>query len=181
MAKSLERALSARRKPLAPGRPDDRLHFAAARALGDVGPEGARVLVRQLDEKTFRANLALRERIALSLGKTAVPEGVQPLLSLLDHREARLQAAAATALGYYGKAEGPLRKRIFRALLKVLAAQQAAREADPSDLAAQARWQTCAGPLVASLQLVSGHHADAPEAWQRWWKEHGKREWGGER
>jgi HEAT repeat protein len=178
VVKALDRCFKAKRpKEIEEGVPDDRLHFAAATALGEMGPESVKPLIGLLGHKSFRRNLRLQARVAKSIGRTGDPDGVKPLLALLEHKDKELQAAGAQALSSYDGEPGKVRKQIFKALLDVLTAQKAEKDDDSSDLEAFERWSTISGPFIATMQALSGHDERRAEAWQRWWNENKKGDW----
>ena len=103
-----------------------------------------------------------------TLGKTRHTSGVKPLLGLLKHKDAEIQAAAAEALGNYAELELKERKKVFEELLKLMMGEKAKADADVTDQIAQQRWQIIVGPIVTTLQLLAKHEETNPEEWQRW-------------
>lgn len=166
-----------RTKELSEGVPDDRLYMACAVALGNMGPESVKPLIKLVDNKTHRKNLRLQERIIQALGKTSDPSAVKTLVDLLDHHEPRMQAAGAQALGQFAELELEKRKEVFEDLVRLLIDLKTKLDADALDAIARDRWNIISGPIVETLQKLSGHNARAPEDWQRWWNKNKKDDW----
>ncbi len=166
-----------RTKELEEGIPDDRLFQAAATALGEMGPESAKPLSALIGDKAHRKNSRLQQRLALALGKTKSPEGLKTLLGLLKHKDAPMQAAGAEALANFFDAGLETRKTIFEELLRTLMDQKAKKD-NVTDLEAQERWNTIAGPIQETLQKLSGHGETNPDQWLRWWNDNKKKDWG---
>jgi hypothetical protein len=169
-----------RTKEISEGVPDDRLYQAAAVALGTMGPESVKPLSALIGDKAHRKNLRLQTSLALSLGKTRSLDGLKTLLSLLKHKDAELQAAGAEALGYFHDAEPETRKTIFEELLKTMMGQKSKKDVDPNDLEAMERWNIISGPILSSLQKLTGHAETDPDQWQRWWNDNKKKDWTGD-
>ena len=166
-----------RPKELQEGVPDDRIFLSSAVALGTMGPESVKPLLEQLGGKDHKKNIRLQVEIAHSLGKTKSPDAVKPLLSLLKHKDSPMQAAGAESLGNYLEAPLDTRKVIFEELLKTLMDQMIKKQ-DITDTEAMDRWNVISGPIITTLQKVSGHNETDPELWQRWWNDNKKKEWG---
>lgn len=166
-----------RPKELEPDVPDDRVYKAAATALGIMGPDSVKPLIALLGSKEHRKNSSLQQMIALSLGKTKSLEGVKPLTMLLKHKDAPMQAAGAQALANFFDAAVDTRKSIFEELLKTMMDQKAKKD-NVTDLEAQERWNVISGPIIETLQKITGHGETDPEQWQRWWNDNKKKEWG---
>ncbi|MSR61005.1 MAG: HEAT repeat domain-containing protein [Planctomycetes bacterium] len=178
VVKSLSDCFDVKRpKELEPDVPDDRLYKAAATAFSLMGPESVKPLIAQIGSKEHRKNSSLQQMLALSLGKTKSVEGIKPLLMLLKHKDAPMQAAGAQALANFFDASLDTRKTVFEELLKTMMDQKS-RKDNVTDLEAQERWNVISGPIIETLQKVSGHGETDPELWQRWWNENKKKEWG---
>jgi HEAT repeat protein len=178
IVKGLEACFKAKRtKELEPGVPDDRLYFAAATALGRMGPESVKGLAGLLGNKSHRKNLRLQARIAKSLGNTRDPKGIKPLEGLLKHKDMELQAAGAEALGNFDDLDLKQRKEIFKSLLDTMMGQKSKKDTSPNDFEAADRWNAISGPIIASLQRISGHDERDPAQWQRWWNKNKKADW----
>lgn len=178
VVKQLAATFKAKRtKPLESGEPDDRLYYASATALGRMGPESVKPLEKLLGEKSLKKQPRVLRRLALSLGDTRHADAIDPLLDLLKHPEAPLQAAGAEALGNFDEMPQKTRKEVFEELLKILMGQKARKDLDPTDLEAADRWNTISGPIVASLQRLTGHDERDPAAWQSWWNDNKKSDW----
>lgn len=181
IVKAIEKCFKVKRtKELQEGVPDDRLYKASAVALRYMAPESVKPLVDLLDFKAADDNLGLRREIILSLGKTQHLDGVDPLTDLLKDDEAGVQAAAAEALGEYGAAPQETRKDIFKELLDIIMGLKSRVDADPTDNISRERYDIIAGPIITSLQLVTGQDIRQPEEWQHWWNKNKKEDWDSE-
>lgn len=167
-----------RTKELEEGVPDDRLYLASATALGTMGPESTKVLIPLIGDKSHRKNERLQVRITLSLGQTKNPDAVKPLLALMKHKDAPMQAAGAEALGYYNDAPEATRKLIFEELMRTMMDQKTKKDTNVADQEAQERWNIISGPIIQTLQKLTGLGQSDPEGWQRWWNENKKKDWG---
>jgi sulfite reductase alpha subunit-like flavoprotein len=167
-----------RPKEIEEGVPDDRAYMAAATALGTMGPESVKPLASLIGDKNHRKNQRLQIKIALSLGKTKSPEAVETLLDLLKHKDPPMQAAGAEALANYFDADQETRKRAFEPLLNTLMDQRAKKDADTTDAEALERWNIISGPILATLQKLTGRTETDPEFWLHWWNDNKKKDWG---
>lgn len=177
IVKALADCFEAKRtKELEEGIPDDRLYQAAATALGVMGPESVKPLMSLIGDKAHRKNSRLQQRLALSLGRTKSVDGQKTLLALLKHKDAPMQAAGAEALANYFDSDLDTRKTLFEELLKTMMDQEAKKE-NVTDVEAQERWNTISGPIIETLQKLSGHTETDPEMWQAWWNDNKKKDW----
>jgi HEAT repeat protein len=165
-----------RTKELEEGVPDDRLYQAAAVALGTMGPESVKPLIGLIGDKAHRKNMRLQQALALSLGKTKSPDALKTLLGLMKHKDAPMQAAGADALANYHDAPLDTRKEIFEELLKTMMDQRA-RTDNVTDQEAQERWNVISGPILQTLQKLTGHAETDPVQWQSWWNDNKKKDW----
>lgn len=166
-----------RTKEIEEGVPDNRLYLAAATTLGTMAPESAKVLIPLIGDKSHRKDSRLQQTVVLSLGKTKSEEGVKPLLALMKHKDAPMQAAGAEALGHYSDAPLDTRKTIFEDLLRTMMDQKTKKDTSVTDQEAQDRWNTISGPIIETLQKISGHGETDPEQWQSWWNDNKKKDW----
>jgi len=165
-----------RTKEIEEGVPDNRLYLASATALGNMGPESVKPLMSLIGDKAHRKDARLQQTLTLSLGKTKSPDALKTLLGLLKHKDAPMQAAGAEALGNYSDAPLQTRKDIFEELLKAMMDQKAKKE-DVTNQEAQERWNTISGPIIETLQKLTGQVESDPEMWQRWWNDNKKKDW----
>lgn len=177
IAGALGGCLKVKRGEIEEGLPDDRLYRAAAVALGRMAPESVKVLLASLDSKILEdLDKAMRE-VVLSLGKTKSAEGVKPLIDLLQHKDAWMQAATAEALGMYGLAEEKTRKTIFEAILKVMMGQKNKVDTEPNNIEARERWDAIGPPMIQALTNLTGQDIRDPQEWQRFWNKNKKEAW----
>jgi HEAT repeat protein len=167
-----------RTKELSEGIPDDRVFIAAAAALGQMGPESVKPLSKLIGDKRHRKNERLQIQLTLSLGKTRDLEAVDTLVDLRKHKDAPMQAAGAEALGYFNEAPQDVRKEIFEQLLQTLMDQKYKKDNNTQDQEALERWNVISGPILATLQKLSGHNETDPEQWLFWWNDNKKNDWG---
>lgn len=179
IVKGLADCFDAKRpKELEEGIPDDRLYKAAATALGTMGPESVKVLVPLIGDKAHRKNQSLQVTLTLALGKTKSLEATKTLLTLLKHKDPPMQAAGAESLANYSDAPEATRKLLFEELLNTMMDQYTRKETNPTDQEAQQRWNTISGPLIETLQRLSGHGESNPDQWLRWWNDNKRKPWG---
>jgi HEAT repeat protein len=176
IAKEIGNTLREKRKEV-DGVIDNKLFIASAVALGRMGPESVKVIDGWIGQKTHKKDIELQAVLIRSLGMTKSPGGVKTLQGLLKHHEARIQAAAAEALGNFGEIELKVRKDIFKEVLQVLTSVRNRLDADLNDLIARERYDVIAAPMITTLQVLSGHDERDPTAWQRWWNKNKKKDW----
>lgn len=169
--------LSAKRKDLSDGVPDNGLYIAAATALGRMGPESVKSLSNWIGHKKQKDDMQVQRALILSLGRTKDTDGLKALLGTLDNHQAAIVAAGAEALGDFEGADLDERKEIFNELLKVLAGAKGAMDNDVNDRIARERYDVIAAPLITSLKRLSGHDENQPEEWTRWWNKNKKKDW----
>ena len=87
-----------RPKELAEGVPDTRLYSAAGAALGEMGPESTKPLIKLIDHKNIKKALDAKALVIKSLGKTRELDGVKPLMDLLKDKDSG---------GHRGRGPGP--------------------------------------------------------------------------
>ncbi|MEW6074627.1 MAG: HEAT repeat domain-containing protein [Planctomycetota bacterium] len=177
IVRELDKCFKVRRQELEEDVRDNRLHIAAAVALGGMAPESVKVLIALVGQKNLRDDLTLQEKIVLSLGKTKDPAAVPTLLELLKHHEPRMVAAGAEALGQFGHLEQKERKGVFEDLLKTMMQAKGKVDADPLDTISAERYNTIVGPIVTTLKLLTGQEIRDPQEWQHWWNKNKKEDW----
>jgi hypothetical protein len=158
-----------------------RLYTTAVAAMSRMGPESVKPLTKLIGDRAHKANLDLLRRAILSLGKLKDPGSVALFLDLVNHKDNVLVGAAAEALGEYGELALEKRKAVFEKLLNLLMALKV--EVDQSQASGTPdnnkieRYQTVSGPMLGTLQRLSGHEEREPEKWQKWWNDHKKAKW----
>jgi len=177
IVKGLRATFDQKRKPNDDGVWDNTLWMAAAQALGDMGPESVKPISELIGHKKHRDNVPLQRRLILALGKTKDPAAEETLTDLLKDPDAVIQGAAAEAIGEFDGAELDLRKELFEELLKLIMSVKSKVDADPLDTIARDRYNVIAGPIITSLQRLSGHDERDPDEWQRWWNKNKKEDW----
>ena len=156
---------------------DNKLYIASATALGNMGPESAKPLISWIDHKTLRKDVQLQRYLILSLGKTQTKAAIEPLIDLLTHQKAGMQAAAAEALGGLQGLEGKKLKDVFNSILKVITGLKGQVDGDVNDIIARERYDVIKAPMITALQILSGHDERNPDLWQRWWNKNKKKDW----
>ncbi len=177
IAKAIDKAFDQSRREIEEGIPNNQLNLAAAVALGDMGPESAKLLAKRIGHKKLKDDDAVRRRLILSLGRTKDESGLKTLQDLLVHRRPILQGAAAEALGEYVKLKLKKRKDVFEDILKALDSAKAAVDADVTDPIARDRYDTVSAPMMTSLARLCGERVNSPEEWRRWWNKNKKADW----
>ncbi len=174
---AVERCLDVRRLESAEGVPDNRLYLAAATALGEMGSEAGRPITKWIGHKRHRGDLALQRRLVLSLGKLKDTRYTKDLSDLLQHKDAALVAAASEAMANFATADQRVRKSLFEDVMKGLMSVKGRMDTDPNDLEARERYNTIAGSMNTTLQVLSGEQISVPEEWQRWWNKNKRDDW----
>ena len=179
IAKGISACLKEKRKQDKEGNYDNALYGKAAFTLGTMGELGAKELVKWVGNKQHRGNLALQTELIKSLGKTKSPVGIKTLTDLLGNKDHAIEAEAAKALFHFHELELKERKKIFNEVLKSLMSAKNAKDADTTnqDATAQARYAAVSAPMISTLESLSGHKEDTPEAWQSWWNKNKKDDW----
>lgn len=177
IVKGLSLCLKQKRQASKEGVFDNKLFIAAAVALGNMGPESAKPLISWIGHKTHRKDVPLQRWLILSLGQTQTKAAVEPLIDLLSHQKAGIQAAAAEALGGLQGLEQKKRKDVFNSILKVVTALKGRVDGDVNDTIARERYDVIKAPMITALQLLSGHDERNPDDWQRWWNKNKKKDW----
>jgi hypothetical protein len=177
IVKVVNKAFDQKRREIEEGIPNNSLNLAAAVALGDMGPESAKVLAKRISHKSVKGDAAVRRRLILSLGRTQEESGLKTLQDLLVHREPVLQGAAAEALGEYVELQLKKRKDVFEDILKALDSVKSAMDSDVTDPIARERYDIVSAPMMTSLGRLAGVRVDSPEEWRRWWNKNKKKDW----
>ena len=173
--RGMERMMLARRKAHKDGSVDTALFIEAARALGPMGEEASKPLLKWIDNKRHRDDLALQRELILSLGLTRSKLARKELTKILKDRRPTFLAAAATGLGQFTHESSKIRKEIFENLMKALI--QAESNARGQDSTATSIWAAINGPASSSMRKLSGASAGSPEQWQHWWNKNKRRDW----
>lgn len=155
----------------------NQIFMTSAVAMGLMGPESVKSLTGWIDHKSHRKDLALQRRLILSLGKTKDPKGIKPLIGLLVHRQATVQAAASEALGNYDGSDQKVRKDAFESILKVYAGVSGQKDSDPNDRTARERYDAISAPMGTALALLSGQDNRKVVEWTRFWNKNKKKNW----
>ena len=116
IVKQLDKCFTEKRQEDKDGLRENKLFLAAATALGEMKPECVPVYLKWIGEKSHKKDIALQRLLILKLGKTKDEAGRKPLINLLNDENAKIQAAAAEALGEFGEASQEVRKATFVAL-----------------------------------------------------------------
>ncbi len=179
IAKGVGACLKQKRKQDKDGTFDNAMYKAAAYALGQMGDDGAKELVKWVGNKQHRGNQELQVDLIDALGKTKSESGVKTLTDLLGYKDFAIEAAAAKALFHYSGLPLKKRKDVFNEVLKSLMSAKNAVDADINgqDSTVRARYNTVSAPMMSTLESLSGHKESTPEAWQTWWNKNKKDDW----
>jgi HEAT repeat protein len=177
IVKGLTGCLKQKRKPTKEGVIDNGLHIAAATAMGRMGPESVKSLTMYMGHKLFAKDYAGKRAIILALGNTKDEGAIDDIADLLTHHEPQVQAAAAEALQQFTGSESKVRKKIFKEVLDEVARVKNALDLDPTDPIVRQRYDGIAGPMLRTLQDLSGHEENDPTAYRSWWNDNKKRDW----
>jgi HEAT repeat protein len=178
IVKELSKVFDLRRAEEKEGVPNVNLFIAAGAALGEMGPESSKPLVAAIDNKNLKKLPAVRHRLIISLGKTKdVKDALDPLINLLQDKDAVLVNAAGDALGEFATTDLLSRKKAFEALLKVLTAAFDTKEANANDTTARDRYDTIAPAIITSLGKLAKHDERDPNKWRDWWNKNKAKNW----
>ncbi len=177
IVKALSKCFEAKRKETEEGVPNNKMYIAAARAMGDMGPESTKPLVGWVGHKNFRKDLVLQRYLLLSLGKTRDKDGLKTLIVSLENKDAAIVSAAAEAMGEFAEAPQDVRKEVFDALLKPLMAAKSAADVVSTDQTAKDRFDIIKAAIITSLGKLSKHQEQDPDEWQRWWNKNKRADW----
>ena len=177
VVKALDGMMKAKRKAIDKDQPDNRIHVAAATALGTMGPESVKTLDGWIDKKPHEKDLVVQRALILALGKTADAKGSKTLMNLLNHNLPEIQAATAEALANYADADLKLRKEIFKEALDVLMGVRSIIDQDQNEVIEHERWDVISAPIMSTLSRLSGHQEQDAHRWQHWWNKNKKKDW----
>ena len=177
IVKGINGCLKVKRKNTKDDLIDNKLHKAAAISLGRMGPESVKELSKWIDHKSFMKDIDTRRSLILALGNTRDEDAVDPLVDLLPNHEPEVQAAAAEALGQFDFLDLKKRKQVFKKVLDVVTQVKNSLDVDQVDPIVRERYDTIAGPMLTTLQLLSGHDARDPGNFRKWWNDNKKKNW----
>jgi len=156
---------------------NNKLFIASAAAMGQMGPDSTKELIRWIGHKDHRKDPAVQDRLIRSLGQTKDDAAIKTLTNLLDDKDPALVNAAATSLGEFKEKPLETRKTIFEALLKTLMSAKGSTDSDPLNTIFKERYEIILAPIVTTLGALSKHDERDPEEWQRWWNKNKKANW----
>lgn len=160
------------------GVPNIGLYIAVGTVLREMGPESTKPLIAAIDNKNLKKLMAVRTCLIISLGKTHdVKDGLEPLIKLLQDKDAPLVSAACEALGEFSGADLLTRKKAFEALLKIVTAAKDNKDTNPNDTIARDRYDTIASAAVGALGKLSKHDERDPDKWREWWNKNKAKNW----
>lgn len=177
IVKGLGKCFEEKRQDLEDGVKNNQLFLASAVALGEMGTDATKTIIKYIGNKKHRSDMALQRQLILSLGKTKDEAGVKTLLNLLNDDAYVLVGATAEALAQFSEKDQKLRKDIFNELLKLMMTTKSTKDADANDIVSREKWDVIAAPIITTLQALSGHDERKPEEWQRWWNKNKKADW----
>jgi hypothetical protein len=178
IVKELAKSFDQKRTEEKEGVPNTNLFIAAAAALGEMGPESTKALVAAIDNKNLKKLAAVRHRLVISLGKTKdIKDALDPLINLLNDKDAPMVNAAGEALGEFAGADEATRKKAFEALLKIVTAAKDNMEANQNDTIARERYDTIAPAIITSLGKLAKQDLRTPDDWRNWWNKNKGKKW----
>lgn len=178
IVKELSDCLKARRRPNRDGLMNTVLHEAAAKALGEMGPNSVKDLQRWIDHKSFEDKNPVRVQLILSLGRTKDEDGVDTLVDLLPNHDAEIQAATANALSNFIHLDERDRKKIFKEVLDEITRVKNIIDVDNVDPIERKRYDVIAAPMIRTLQELSGNFdVRDPLKFRSWWNDNKHEDW----
>lgn len=180
--KQVSACIKAKRKPSKEGLIDNKLRLAAAKSLGKMGPESAKELMKWVDHKSFKGDPYTSSAVIKSLGETRVEDAVDVLIDLLPHHDQEVQAAAAAALANYTFLDQKKRKKIFKEVLDEITRVKNMIDVDQVDPIERKRYDVISGPMLRTLQDMSGAtDVRDPTKFRSWWNDNKTKDWDKER
>lgn len=166
--------------------PDQRsLFIAASAALGNMGSEGAKVLVKAFDHAKFKARewIAMRAQFLKNIGTTKDERQVDFLIERAGRDpEDDIMRAAGEALGNFEKSDQKLRKKIAKELIKKFGEihSKANANLDPGDaLVKRAKEQLTAisHDWNEALRKLTGETLTSAPDWQHFYNKKKNEDW----
>lgn len=156
------------------------------RAFALVDTEHHEVLVKplaaMLEDKRYRRDADLRERVARSLSIMGDASAVPPLTDLIRTDEnPEVVAAAADSLAVYTGAPLALRKDAVKRLIDTYTStwnlKMSIREEDKVIAAKMKKqWKVYGRSIRTALRALTGEkELSRPQEWRKWWNTHKKR------
>lgn len=177
IVKGLNECFEVKRQESEEGVRDNKLYLAAAVCLRDMGPESAPILMKWIGNKAHRKDVALQQKLILSLGRTRDEAGRKALMDLLTDKTGAIVAASAEALGEFAESDQKIRKESFEKLLNTIMPLKALVDVAQPTAIDRERYDTCSAPIITSLQRLSKHEEQDPNKWQRWWNDNKGKDW----
>jgi HEAT repeat protein len=175
---ALGKVFDLRRTDEKEGVPNNGLFITAATALGVMGPESTKTIVAAIDNKNLKKQIAVRSTLIRSLGKTKdAKDAVEPLINLLNDKDAPIVAASGEALGEFSGSDLATRKKAFEALLKIVTAAHDLTQSTPNDTIARERYDTINAAIISSLGKLSKYEERDPDKWRDWWNKNKAKNW----
>lgn len=181
IADAVADAVTFKRRPGEDEAPREALKLAAATALGRMGPESGKLLIKLVDHKSLRDPVKTHAAVLKSLGRVAPEKGVKPLLDMLESHVDELTAAAATGLAGYAEAEQKVRKEIFEDVLQVvIPLEELLDNADNGSgeyEEARDRYDAVSAPARDALQAMASVELRDFFELRTWWNNNKKKDW----
>lgn len=161
------------------------LFVAATYALGKMGEDGAKILVKAYKGSKFRRQewVEMRAVILKNIGKTQDPRQIEFLLDRAGRDpEDEVLRAAGEALGNYDRADMKTRKKIAKELIKKFNEihGQSLANLDPGDAQVKRSKDTLAAishDWNQTLKRLTGESFNSPPDWQRFYNKNKNKEW----
>jgi len=157
----------------------DTVYREAGDALGKLGVDGSKELMKAIADPRFKDFLQLQAHWITALGRTEDEKQIDFLLDTTTrspHDE--LRAAAADALGSYQDMDAKLRREVVKQIVREWGSlHQQATSPDPVDASAPIPLQpqnarrtlkAVEGKWAATLQKLTGQTFGGFAEWQRW-------------
>lgn len=157
----------------------DVLYRETSDALEKFGADGAKALLKAVEDKRFDDNLKLRAHLTVALGRTKDVRQIKYLIEVTTRSpHDQLRAASGEALGFFTEAKDKQKRDIVKEIIRAWGslhskATQAERidPNGPQDFGPQnARriLRACEGKWRSTLGKLTGVSQSAFPDWQRW-------------
>ena len=174
VVKAVSGALNKKRK-----KNQNELYIAALKALGGMGEEGAKALLKSLKNNNVKKRVPVLAECLFALSVHKNPKHIDTFVGFLKNSEPKVVAAAADSLGVYVDQPEKVRKKVVEELVKSYAGfASLAASRGPREPIFKTRLGQVERQMLASLTKLTGKKNDDAPKWQTWYNKNKKAKWG---